>query len=144
MLKNSLKYFAIFVVLITAFSFKPAETFNLKNIKPFIGIWNNTTNPGTQMIIKSDGSFFTIVKEKDVRTITHSGFIKVLSGNIYAQVISYALPNSTYDLKGRQYAIQYTFNKDKQTLKQSGFVEGKNGLKGISWSEELIKTDHID
>ncbi|PWK77094.1 hypothetical protein LX99_02904 [Mucilaginibacter oryzae] len=144
MLIKSLKSIAILVVALTAFSCKTVEKANQKEIKPFVGIWNDTTNPGTKVVFRSDGSFYNIYKENDVQIVTHSGTFKVLSGNTYVLTITDARPNAAYDLKGRQYANYYTLSADGKTMKTNGAVDGRNGGKGLTWASTLVKVDKLD
>ncbi|MEO3405534.1 hypothetical protein AAFN85_16610 [Mucilaginibacter sp. CAU 1740] len=141
---KSLKSIAILAAVLTTFSCRTVEKANQKEIKPFVGIWNDTTNPGSHVIFRSDGSFFNMSKENDVQVVTHSGTFKVLSNNIYVLTITDARPNATYDLKGRQYANHYILSNDRKTMKTSGVVDGRNGGKGLAWTSNLVKVDKLD
>ena len=141
---KSLKTFVIFIAALMFFSCKTVQQANLKEIKPFVGIWNDTTNPGSKVVFKSDGSFYNIFKENGVQIVTHSGTFKILSDNIYVVTISDARPNATYDLKGRQYANYYTLGSDKKTMKISGVVDGRNGGQPLAWTSNLVKMDKLD
>ncbi|WP_025141630.1 hypothetical protein [Pedobacter jeongneungensis] len=144
MLKRTSKIALIFVATLTIFSCKTVQQANLTEIKPFIGIWNDTTNPGSKIVFKSDGSFYNIAKEGGVQIVTHSGTFKILSNNMYVLSISDARANATYDLKGRQYANYYTLSRDQKTMKVSGYVDGRNGGKGLQWASDLVKINTLD
>ncbi len=144
MLMKSLKFIAIPIIVLTTFSCRTVERVNQKEIKPFVGFWKDTTNPGSQVVFRSDGSFYNIAKENNVQIVTHSGTFKVLSDSIYVLTITDARPNATYDLKGRQYANYYTLSSDRKTMKTSGVVDGRNGGKGLAWTCNLVKVDKLD
>ena len=144
MLLKSLKSIAILITVLTTFSCRTVERANQKEIKPFVGIWNDTTNPGSKVVFKSDGSFYNIAKENERQIVTHSGTFKVLSDNTYVLTITDARPDATYDLKGRQYANYYTLGSDKKTMKTSGVVDGRNGGKPLVWTCNLVKVDKLD
>lgn len=134
----------VFLAVLTIISCKTVQQANLKEIKPFVGIWNDTSNPGCKIVFKADGSFYNIAKEGGVQIITHSGTFKILSGNMYVLNISDARPDATYDLKGRQYANYYTFGNDQKTMKVSGVVDGRSGRKPLQWASDLVKVNTLD
>ena len=134
----------VFLAVLTIISCKTVQQANLKEIKPFVGIWNDTSNPGCKIVFKADGSFYNIAKEGDVQIVTHSGTFKILSGNMYVLNISDARPDATYDLKGRQYANYYALGNDQKTMKVSGVVDGRNGRKPLQWASDLVKVNTLD
>jgi hypothetical protein len=134
----------VFLAVLTITSCKTVQQANLKEIKPFVGIWNDTSNPGCKIVFKADGSFYNLAKEGGVQIVTHSGTFKILSGNIYVLNISDARPDATYDLKGRQYANYYTLGNDQKTMKVSGVVDGRNGRKPLQWASDLVKVNTLD
>lgn len=144
MLKRISKIAVIFLTVLAIFSCKTVQQANLKEIKPFVGIWNDTTNPGSKIVFKADGSFYNMTNEGGVQIITHSGTFKILSNNMYVLNISDARADATYDLKGRQYANYYTLSNDKKTMKVSGVVDGRNGRKPLQWASDLIKVNTLD
>jgi len=144
MLIKTLKTALIFAVVFTIVSCKTVQQASLKEIKPFVGIWNDTTNPGTKVVFKADGSFYNVAKEAGVQIVTHSGTFKVLSSNMYVLTISDARANATYDLKGRQYANYYTLSNDHKTMKVSGYVDGRNGREGLKWASDLVRVNTLD
>lgn len=144
MLKKTSKIAMIILATSTIFSCKTVQQANLKEIKPFVGIWNDMTNPGSKIVFKSDGSFYNLAKENGVQIVTHSGTFKILSNNMYVLNISDARIDATYDLKGRQYANYYTLGSDQKTMKVSGYVDGRNGGKGLKWASDLVKVNTLD
>jgi len=134
----------VFLAVLTIISCKTVQQANLKEIKPFVGIWNDTSNPGCKIVFKADGSFYNLAKEGGVQIVTHSGTFKILSGNMYVLNISDARPDATYDLKGRQYANYYTLGNDQKTMKVSGVVDGRNGRKPLQWASDLVKVNTLD
>jgi len=144
MLKRTLKIAMVFLAVLTIISCKTVQQANLKEIKPFVGIWNDTSNPGCKIVFKADGSFYNLAKEGGVPIVTHSGTFKILSSNIYVLNISDARPDATYDLKGRQYANYYTLGNDQKTMKVSGVVDGRNGRKPLQWASDLVKVNTLD
>lgn len=144
MLKRTLKIAMVFLAVLTIISCKTVQQANLKEIKPFVGIWNDTSNPGCKIVFKADGSFYNLAKEGGVQIVTHSGTFKILSGNMYVLNISDARPDATYDLKGRQYANYYTLGNDQKTMKVSGVVDGRNGRKPLQWASDLVKVNTLD
>ncbi|MGQ7853460.1 hypothetical protein ACUN24_04370 [Pedobacter sp. WC2501] len=144
MLKRTLKIAMVFLAVLTIISCKTVQQANLKEIKPFVGIWNDTSNPGCKIVFKADGSFYNLAKEGGVQVVTHSGTFKILSGNMYVLNISDARPDATYDLKGRQYANYYTLGNDQKTMKVSGVVDGRNGRKPLQWASDLVKVNTLD
>ena len=144
MLKKTSKVALFFLAALTIISCKTVQQANLKEIKPFVGIWNDTTNPGSKIVFKSDGSFYNLAKEGGVQIVTHSGTYKILSNNMYVLNISDARADATYDLKGRQYANYYTISSDQKTMKVSGVVDGRNGSKPLQWASDLVKVNTLD
>jgi len=144
MLKRTLKIAMVFLAVLTIISCKTVQQANLKEIKPFVGIWNDTSNPGCKIVFKADGSFYNLAKEGGVPIVTHSGTFKILSSNIYVLNIADARPDATYDLKGRQYANYYTLGNDQKTMKVSGVVDGRNGRKPLQWASDLVKVNTLD
>jgi hypothetical protein len=144
MLKRTLKIAVLFLAVLTIVSCKTVQQANLKEIKPFVGIWNDTTNPGSKIVFKADGSFYNIAKEGGAQIVTHSGTFKILSNNMYVLNISDARADATYDLKGRQYANYYTLSSDQKTMKVSGVVDGRNGGKALQWASDLVKVNTLD
>ncbi|WP_293313621.1 hypothetical protein [Pedobacter sp. UBA5917] len=144
MLKKTSKTAMVILALIITFSCKTVQQANLKEIKPFVGIWNDTTNPGCKIVFKADGSFYNLAKENGIQIVTHSGIFKILSSNMYVLTISDARANATYDLKGRQYANYYTLGADQKTMKVSGYVDGRNGGNGLKWASDLVKMNTLD
>lgn len=134
----------VFLAVLTIISCKTVQQANLKEIKPFVGIWNDASNPGCKIVFKADGSFYNLAKEGGVQVVTHSGTFKILSGNMYVLNISDARPDATYDLKGRQYANYYTLGNDQKTMKVSGVVDGRNGMKPLQWASDLVKVNTLD
>ena len=76
MLKRTLKIAMVFLAVLTIISCKTVQQANLKEIKPFVGIWNDTSNPGCKIVFKADGSFYNLAKEGGVQIVTHSGTFK--------------------------------------------------------------------
>jgi len=144
MLKKTLKTTLVFLAVLTVFSCKTVQQASLTEIKPFVGIWNDTTNPGCKIVFKADGSFYNIAKEGGVQIVTHSGTFKILSNNMYVLNISDARADATYDLKGRQYANYYTLSDDQKTMKVSGVVDGRNGRKALQWASDLVRVNTLD
>lgn len=134
----------VFLAVLTIISCKTVQQANLKEIKPFVGIWNDTSNPGCKIVFKADGSFYNLAKEGGVQVVTHSGTFKILSGNMYVLNISDARPDATYDLKGRQYPNYYILGNDQKTMKVSGVVDGRNGMKPLQWASDLVKVNTLD
>lgn len=143
MLKKLFQYTAILLAVLSIASCSTVQQANLKEIKPFVGIWNDNVNLGAKIVFKTDGTFYNITKENDVEIITHSGNYKVLSNNMYLVDITYARANATYDMMGRQYANYYTF-VDKNHIKVSGVVDGRFGRPKLKWENELIRTNTIE
>ena len=144
MLIKILKNALIFAVVFTISSCKTVQQANLKEIKPFVGIWKDVNNPANKIVFKDDGSFYNITKEKEVQVVTHSGTFKILSNNMYVLNISDARADATYDLKGRQYANYYSLSNNKKEMKVSGYVNGRNGRNGLQWQSELVRVNALD
>ncbi len=143
MYKKLFNPIAIIILTLSIFSCSTIEKAKIAEIAPFVGIWNDNVNLGAKIVFKDDGTFYNISKENGIDIITHSGKFKILSNNIYLVDITYARPDATYDMMGRQYANNYTF-VDKDHIKVSGVVDGKFGRSKASWENDLIRTSTIE
>lgn len=144
MLKKIFYHAAILFAVLSIVSCKTAQQANLKEIKPFIGIWNVVNHPGSSIVFKSDGSFYNLAKENGTKIVTHSGSYKVLSNNTYVLDITYARADATYQLAGKQYVNYFALSENNQKLKMSGVVYAKNGGAKLEWADELVKVNTID
>lgn len=144
MLKKLSYCTAILFAVASIVSCKTVQQANLKEIKPFIGIWDVTNHPGSSIVFKSDGSFYNLAKENGTKIVTHSGSFKVLSNNTYVLDITYARADATYQLAGKQYINSFELSDNNQKMKMAGVVDAKNGGARLEWTDQLVKVNAID
>ncbi|TCD02351.1 hypothetical protein EZ449_18510 [Pedobacter frigidisoli] len=144
MLKKLSYCTAILFAVLSIVSCKTVQQANLKEIKPFVGIWDVTNHPGSKIVFKSDGSFYNLVKENGTKIVTHSGSFKVLSNNFYVLDITYARADATYQLAGKQYINSFELSENNQKMKMTGVVDARNGGSKLEWTDQLVKVNAID
>ncbi|WP_133248519.1 hypothetical protein [Pedobacter yonginense] len=144
MLKKFIQYTAFLFAVISIVCCKTPQQANLREIKPFVGIWNVVNHPGSSIVFKSDGSFYNLSKENGTKIVTHSGSYKILSNNTYVLDITYARADALYQLAGKQYVNYFTLSEKNQKLKMSGVVDGKLGGSKLEWVDELVKVNTLD
>lgn len=113
------------------------------DFKFFAGTWKDLDHPNNSFVFTAEGTFYNISNEGSLQVITHSGNYKILPDHKYMVNITFARPNAKYSLLGKTYTNNYIIDRDKNSLKLTGTVEGSEGKSSLNWSNNLVRIEKL-